>query len=540
MIADILAKLQGVHNHGSYWTAKCPAHDDKQASLSIREGDKGIVFKCHAGCKFSDIADALRLEPKDLFYEPLVKTPIRPAKATTPKPSPSTTPPVEVASYPYQDELGRVVYEVVRYEPKTFKQRKIVNGEKSWGMDGVRRVPYHLPEVIASDTVHVVEGEKDADNLVKLGYVATTSAGGASGWLDAYAEFFKDKHVIVWPDIDKAGEAYAEAVVASIAKTAKDIRVCRVTTGKDISDFISVHGETAKEKIEHLIDSATLLTKGVHVPVYTMQEASDLYKKFVMRAEKCSLNLKKFLPSLGEYRNLVPGELVVVMADTGHGKSAALQNIAESAAPLPTLYFSLELPLTMIFERQATLASGVAGWEIEGAYRRGDDSFSSVSKHISICEKSRLLPNEIETIINQTELKLGHRPAVVMVDYLGLIQGQGKRYERLSDAAEDLKRIAKDTNTIIFMAAQLKRREEDDEVYLHDGKDTGSIENSAGLVLGLWRDGADPTGKTMKIKVLKCTKGKAGLIITCDFDGRYMRIKERQISPTPKPKETLI
>lgn len=42
------------------WMARCPAHDDRTPSLSIREGDKGPVFKCHAGCSQDDVLDALR------------------------------------------------------------------------------------------------------------------------------------------------------------------------------------------------------------------------------------------------------------------------------------------------------------------------------------------------------------------------------------------------------------------------------------------------------------------------------------------------
>ena len=63
------------------------------------------------------------------------------------------------------------------------------------------------------------------------------------------------------------------------------------------------------------------------------------------------------------------------------------------------------------------------------------------------------------------------------------------------------------------------------EPKLHDAKDSGSIENSAGLVLGAWR----PDHGTMLIKVLKNTKGKSGIVIECNFDGSTMQLTERPL-----------
>ena len=50
------------------WQCRCPAHKDDQPSLSVSAGQKGIVFRCFAGCTFEQVADALGFAPKDLFY----------------------------------------------------------------------------------------------------------------------------------------------------------------------------------------------------------------------------------------------------------------------------------------------------------------------------------------------------------------------------------------------------------------------------------------------------------------------------------------
>jgi hypothetical protein len=65
---DFLQRLEMVRRSGHGWMARCPAHDDRTPSLSIRDSDKGILLKCWAGCTVSDITDALGLRLADLFY----------------------------------------------------------------------------------------------------------------------------------------------------------------------------------------------------------------------------------------------------------------------------------------------------------------------------------------------------------------------------------------------------------------------------------------------------------------------------------------
>ena len=70
-VALILERLEGVRKSGTGWAAKCPAHKDRSPSLSVREGQRGAVLHCHAGCSFASIVDALGLKQFDTFNEPL-------------------------------------------------------------------------------------------------------------------------------------------------------------------------------------------------------------------------------------------------------------------------------------------------------------------------------------------------------------------------------------------------------------------------------------------------------------------------------------
>jgi Protein of unknown function (DUF3987) len=114
-----------------------------------------------------------------------------------------------VKAYPYHDESGELLFEVVRFEPKDFRQRR-PDGTRpdgwNWSTRGVRPVPYRLPELSEAlglgKAVYIVEGEKDADRLWALGVPATTNAGGAGKWRHELTEFFAGAEVVVIPDRD--------------------------------------------------------------------------------------------------------------------------------------------------------------------------------------------------------------------------------------------------------------------------------------------------------------------------------------------------
>lgn len=67
---EILSRLEGVHGSGKQYSARCPAHDDKRASLSVSVGEDGkILFNCHAGCTPQEITQALGFSMEDLFQK---------------------------------------------------------------------------------------------------------------------------------------------------------------------------------------------------------------------------------------------------------------------------------------------------------------------------------------------------------------------------------------------------------------------------------------------------------------------------------------
>lgn len=69
-VQDVLFRLKGVKRNGNQWKALCPAHADKNPSLSIRECKDGhILLYCHAGCNLDDIVKEMGITTKDLFVD---------------------------------------------------------------------------------------------------------------------------------------------------------------------------------------------------------------------------------------------------------------------------------------------------------------------------------------------------------------------------------------------------------------------------------------------------------------------------------------
>lgn len=216
------AGLEGtVSYNGKGMMYQCPAHDDDKASLSVAEGDDGrALVYCFAGCSVQDVVSALSLEVSDLF---------------------DTSDRIPVAEYVYEDESGEPLTKVVRYQPKGFQQMRWQDGAWVWGLEGARRVPYRLPELVRRHpdaTVYVTEGEKDADTLAALGHVATTFLGGAGKWRDEYLEFFQDARVVLAADNDDAGREGARRISTHLRRVARGVEVVVPAFGKDVTDHV--------------------------------------------------------------------------------------------------------------------------------------------------------------------------------------------------------------------------------------------------------------------------------------------------------------
>ena len=218
MNAESIVKALGARRSGSCWMAKCPAHDDRNPSLSIRELDGKVLVHCHAGCPQRAVIDALRSQG---LWDSGGNDRSR-----------------IVATYDYTDEHSELLYQTVRLEPKDFRQRRPDHCGGCIWKKGRRQVLYRLPEVLEAPIVFVVEGEKDVETLRSHGFVATTNAGGAkSPWLPTFTQSLRGREVILIPDNDPPGRARVVTIARALLGGTARLIVLELEDGKDVTDW---------------------------------------------------------------------------------------------------------------------------------------------------------------------------------------------------------------------------------------------------------------------------------------------------------------
>lgn len=351
-IDRILSMLDGVRRKsGGGYMAPCPAHPDRNPSLSIDENKHGdVLLKCFAGCETEAILAALRLTPSDLFAD---------RGRFREGPTLSRTRRV-VDRYDYTDGDGNLVYQVERLEPKSFRQRR-PDGRGGWiyNLQDTTPILYKMPDLLSSPGryVNYVEGEKDADRLASLGLLATTTAMGANKpLLDGDVEVLRHHPLAIWADNDKPGIDRAQRAAARLHAAGARVKVIvppDVPIGGDVSDWLD-QGHTkedlirlAKETPDWTPESAPSVSDpepesgALKVPPFSIEAFPRVVRDYVESQARCigvpvemiALPLMAFLGSMignrvsiklksgfHQYASL----FVAVIAPPGAAKSPAL------------------------------------------------------------------------------------------------------------------------------------------------------------------------------------------------------------------------
>jgi putative DNA primase/helicase len=325
----VLSRLASARRSGNGWTAKCPAHDDRQASLSVGTGRDGrVLVKCFAGCTPQAVLAAAGLDyPADLFEDD--------SGAHSPQSGRSngSGPPRKiVATYDYPLPAGAVLQNV-RYQPKDFRVRQSNGrGGWTWNMTGIERVPLYRESMINAARaeqmeVVVVEGEEDVHACEEAGLIAVTNIGGAKGWKADYGERLAGvSRVIVWADKDEPGLAWAADVAASVRPHVERVDVVQSDRGKDARDHFAAGGE-----FEDLVPAAQPVSRGPAAGV--VDEVTDPWVGY------CLADIDP-LRSKWLWEGYLPaGHLVTFDGDPATGKSilatAEIPARITTGAPMP-------------------------------------------------------------------------------------------------------------------------------------------------------------------------------------------------------------
>lgn len=215
--------------------AKCPFHDDREASLSIHS--ESGRWKCHGCGKRGSVLD---------FEKFLGGTPEAVAELLG-----ISSEKIPQAIYTYTDAFGHLIFEKIRFPGKKFLSRRREGDKWVWNLNGIEDKPiYQLKRVIVARFVFICNGEKAADALNeafdkagKLDCAATSTYDGEGKWKDRDSKWFAGKAVSVFPDNDEVGRAHASRVAESVAKVAHLVKVVplEVPEKGDVYDYLEEH-----------------------------------------------------------------------------------------------------------------------------------------------------------------------------------------------------------------------------------------------------------------------------------------------------------
>lgn len=300
-----------------------------------------------------------------------------------------------VKAYDYLDEGGALVYQVVRFEPKGFSQRRPAPGEPGkwiWGLTkgtyvrkkggdwlvgGGDRTPdkgfvesrefpdtphglYRFPKILDElavdaaerESIWLPEGEKDVETLESWGLLATTNSGGAKNWRPDHAELFRDCDVIVPLDGDKPGRERGELIAQSLFGIAKRVRLLELPPVEDAHGLVKKGSDVTDWK-EAGHDKGELLKIVAKLPAWAAAPPEDYKSKFG------AIPMSRLWDEAEEYRWLIKGvlpcsERVLIYGEPQSGKS----------------FFALDMALHVArgesFRKLRTAQAGVVYCAFEG------------------------------------------------------------------------------------------------------------------------------------------------------------------------------
>jgi hypothetical protein len=168
----------------------------------------------------------------------------------------------QVGRLQYQNPDGSFVLKDDGKPKKSFRQKRPDpdrRGQWIKNVDGVRIIPYRLPELIEAISndhlILIVEGEAKADLLWSWNIPATCNAMGAGKWRAEHAAFLRGADAVILPDNDDPGREHADIIGASLQGIAKSIRLLELPglgPRGDIKDWAKQGGTV--EQLHDLIE----------------------------------------------------------------------------------------------------------------------------------------------------------------------------------------------------------------------------------------------------------------------------------------------
>ena len=288
-----------------------------------------------------------------------------------------------------------------------------------------------------------------------------------------------------------------KSLLRSLIKTANDI----IKLGYDETQEVEFLMDQAEKRIFDTIQSRNQKgyssIKDILVDTFTQLEQLYNQKQHITGVPTGFADL--------DYKTagLHGSELILVAARPAMGKSAFALNIATYAATrgnAPVAIFSLEMSKEQMVNRILCSEAMVDSNKVRTG-KIDDEEWGKLADASGILSESKIFIDDtpgisiMEIRAKCRKLKLEQNIGLIVIDYLQLIQGSGKRgasrEQEISEISRSLKILAKEINVPVIALSQLSRAVEqrpDHRPMLSDLRESGAIEQDADIVMFLYRD----------------------------------------------------
>lgn len=368
--------------------------------------------------------------------------------------------------------------------------------------------------------VFVVEGAFDALSIIEAGglAVALNSTSNYNKLLEMLTEQKTKNTLILCLDNDDAGADKTQGIIKGLQELNISHITADIATGyKDPNEALIGNKKAFFDAVTAAESNAREQQPERPLGLLTLERAISIFEA----VDDHYLEMPHF-SQLSDMLKIKTHDTIVIAADTGAGKSSlAINFLHELQDRYPALYINLEMDEATILQRLVSIHTGIELDEIEG-YKHDSNTRSKVNAAISEIVGRKdisLLADvyDLAEIEKQIQAATAGRtePTIVFID-TGLLVTTGNksasRYERFTQISEELRRISRLNNIVMFVLLQQNRagkQDENKEPTNSSLKESGSWENDATKIMFLWRNDA---AKSKELVITKNRSGRTGSI----------------------------
>lgn len=338
--------------------------------------------------------------------------------------------------------------------------------------------------------VYICEGEIDTMYLDQMGY-SVAGIPGADTFKESWATWFDNaRRVFIVLDADEAGRKGAEKIKQIIGAKAKiiELPVPEDKKSTDLQEYFLRDGYSVGD-FDQLIDEQ----RGRRL--FTVGDALKERDALAL-LEGIKLGWKDLDHWI--HPGLLPGQVMVLLAKTGVGKTAwltqVLHNLSEywifedgghvaKGPAIPIMVLSLEQTKPEIVNRMQRIAYLWDPW-------MSVDQFKMAHRNVRVNDENKIPPSDLRVLIHEFIDEVQMPPKVIILDYLGYWARTFKgnsRYEKVSDAIMELKAVAKEYGVVVIVPHQVSRGgRRGERLELDFARDSGVVEETADFAMSLW------------------------------------------------------